>query len=185
MLKTMVSFWWKTHGQNVPQAQLRRVPQTPREKVMAMVPRGTLCWEGKATVLGPSLAQHWNSCSHDQTQRGSHQLGLEAGPRLNQAIAPHGCAASSDTSYQLGCHTGVGGRRKRDFWLGTWAKSLTKLNFACGGKAKNCRSVAHHRVQTGSQAASWLTVYYTHLSHQRLPTETSYFMYFKNKNKCW
>lgn len=72
----MVSFWWETHGQNVPQTQLRR-SQTPREKVMAMVPRATSCWEGEATVLGPSLAWHWNVCSHDLTQRGSHQLRLD------------------------------------------------------------------------------------------------------------
>ena len=52
MLKTVVRFWWETHGQNVPQAQLRRVPQTPRGKVIAVVLTGTLCWEDKATV-------HW------------------------------------------------------------------------------------------------------------------------------
>lgn len=46
-------------------------------------------------VLGPSLAQPWNACSHDQTRRGSISLGwimfgLEAGPRLSQAIASVG-----------------------------------------------------------------------------------------------
>lgn len=30
-------------------------------------------------ALGPSLAQHWSACSHDQTQGGSHQLKLDHG----------------------------------------------------------------------------------------------------------
>lgn len=75
----MVSFCWETHGQNVqgPPAQLRRVPQTPREKVMAK--RHLMLGRQGHRALGPSLAQHWSACSHHQTQRASHQLRLDHG----------------------------------------------------------------------------------------------------------
>lgn len=124
-MKTMVSFWGETHGQNVSQAQLRRLPKTPREKVMAVVPKDTSCWEGKATEFWGPAQPSTGMFAVMTTLRGALislawvMVGLEAAPRLSQEIAPCGCAASSDTSHQLGWHIGVGGRRERDFWLGT------------------------------------------------------------------
>lgn len=134
MFKTVVRFWWETLGQNVPQAQLRRVPQISRRKVITVVPTGTLCGEGKSEshgALGPN--KHLNTCLVMNRPDGILislswvTVRLNIGPRLNLAIAPQTCSLLRHSSRRLDCHAGAGGGREKDFWPVMWKKPLTNM----------------------------------------------------------